>query len=168
MYREYKREDLSFDSNQLMIACKYGKEKEVKKLILHRKCNLNAQNVHGVTALMFAIGFRQFACAKILIESRCDVNIRQDNGKSALELSANAFCGSREIVVMLINNGSKITQKLTQNKLVRNVVECNRESMETLCFCLKAHNLPEAICDLIRACAYHATLIHHIYYSKIY
>lgn len=84
---------------------------------------INAQNLDGVTALMFALGSRQLDTAKTLIESGCNVHLKNKDGVSALPLAIHL--NNLELVKMMVKEGADLmalaaTDKKASAFLARN------------------------------------------------
>ena len=87
----YRRQSSS--RTPLMIACWEGTISCVKLLLSHKNIDLDLraedyQNYKcGKTALMYAILSKRIECAKLLIQSGCDVNINNSIGETAHDLA---------------------------------------------------------------------------------
>ncbi|KAJ8686782.1 hypothetical protein QAD02_022576 [Eretmocerus hayati] len=59
---------------------------------------------NGLTALMWAAGYGQISCAKLLLKAGADKNYKGSHGQSAIHLAA-AF-GHHDVVKLLLNHGA--------------------------------------------------------------
>jgi uncharacterized protein len=100
----------------LLIAVLNG-NKSVVQALLDRGAEINAKTGEwgslggGCTALMLAISEQHYELAKLLIEKKADVNIRNDLGKTALIIAADArFSGPQvlPIINILLENGADL------------------------------------------------------------
>lgn len=75
-------------------------------LVLSYKAKLDMKDSSGMTALMFAAGYRNYDIAELLIENLANVNLHSLNKVSALMFAVRAKSG--EIASLLIDNGAKV------------------------------------------------------------
>eukprot|EP00088_Acartia_fossae_P043881 TRINITY_DN4639_c0_g1_i15.p1 TRINITY_DN4639_c0_g1~~TRINITY_DN4639_c0_g1_i15.p1 ORF type:complete len:257 (-),score=47.50 TRINITY_DN4639_c0_g1_i15:79-849(-) len=69
-------------------AVNYGGDIEkIRKLLERRDCDPNAQDVHGWTVLHWAVNNGQVDLVRFFLERGCDLNIKDDNGVSAVDLA---------------------------------------------------------------------------------
>ena len=86
----------------LMEASYEGHLKVIKYLIENGKVNVNAKDDDGWTALMRASWRGYFEIVKYLVEKGADINIKNNNGKTALDLA-----DSEKIKEILRKTGAK-------------------------------------------------------------
>jgi ankyrin repeat protein len=88
-----------------MIAAHQGNI-EMAKLLIKYKSDINAQHkVSGNTALIAAIDQGQNDMVKFLIDCKVNLNVKNNSGKSALEMALDK--GNNYIVELLKNAGAK-------------------------------------------------------------
>lgn len=91
----------------LMVACWAGRL-EVVQLLLQRGADVNARNLTGTTAFMYAksaaLGSGSPAIMQCLVDRNADVEARDNHGKTALEYARDNF----ELVeIFILGQGSK-------------------------------------------------------------
>jgi ankyrin repeat protein len=74
------------------------------KVLLNHGANVNATDLEGRTALMFAAINLHLDIVEMLLERGADVNARANDGATALMLAAS--CGDAAIVQALLNRGA--------------------------------------------------------------
>lgn len=93
---------------ELHYATKWGKIDDIKDMI-DMKYNLNAcdEYGYGITTLMHALKYKELKIAKMLIEAKCDLNLKDHAGHTALHYAIEGDL--YDIVLDLINNGCDTT-----------------------------------------------------------
>jgi ankyrin repeat protein len=75
---------------------------EVVQLLLDKGIDIDTQDFKGRTVLMLAASQNDVVTVKILLENKANVNLKNDSGQTALDLSNDS-----EIIKMLLKAGSK-------------------------------------------------------------
>ena len=91
----------------LMHAAQQGRISFVKKLI-EQKVDLDRQDEYGVSALMMAIKSHHYDVADILINAKCDVNLR-DYGRIN-----NRYTGYNALMIATVMNSEYMIKKLVE------------------------------------------------------
>ena len=92
----------------LMEAVIHQDIEQVKKLI-EEDVNVNAQDRHGNTALMYAVNMENLEIIKLLINNRADVTIQRTNdGWTPLMEATGIYNNKIEIMQLLIDSGANI------------------------------------------------------------
>ena len=94
----------------MMCAALEGRTEAVKAL-LRKGAGVNAKDIEGRTALMFAVINRHADAVKVLLEHGADVNVKAGDGGTALMLAA--CSGDAEIVRALLSKGADVGGKFT-------------------------------------------------------
>jgi len=100
----------------LMFASSYDNEGIVKLLLNKNKGdNINQQNRHGDTALIFACENKNnYDTVKLLLDNRAEINIKNKYGQTALDIACeNNF---KNIVELLLEKGAEINIKNTNSE----------------------------------------------------
>ena len=88
-----------------MVAARNGNAKIVQTLI-DEGANLDAKDIYGETALMYAIGYRHTMIAKTLIDEGASVNEEDVAGMTALNIAMGQ--GNTEVAELLKEKGAEI------------------------------------------------------------
>ncbi len=111
---DYKNTDLTeliYESNALIIACKYGYE-DVVKLLIANGANVNLADSSGNVPLSYAAQNGNENIVNTLIRNRAKVNISNHRGITPL-MNASAD-GHINVAMILIENGADINTKSHQ------------------------------------------------------
>ena len=73
-----------FDYNPLLFVSRYSRlihnSETILKILIKHKCNIDAENKYGVTAIMLAAGYSHSTSnlntVELLIRNKCDINLR--------------------------------------------------------------------------------------------
>lgn len=84
----------------LMAATVKG-EKEIVKLLLDHKAEVNITDAQGITALHYATMFNKEAIVKLLFDAGADAKLKDTNGKSALD---HAETMKNEKIIKILKN----------------------------------------------------------------
>ena len=84
---------------------------------------INKQNADGVTALMYALGSKQYDVAKALVRSGCNVHLKNSEGVTALALAV--YANQLELVQMMVAEGADLMSLATTNAKVRSFLARN-------------------------------------------
>jgi len=79
---------------------------DIAKLLIAAGADVNAQSIHGDTALMYTSVTGHPEIAKMFIEAGADVNARSNNGSTALMLAIDPV--HTEIVQLLLEFGADV------------------------------------------------------------
>lgn len=82
----------------LMAAVVKG-NKEIVQALLENNANPNLTDVHGTTALIYAVQFKNAAILKLLLDHKADKSKIDDKGKTAFEYAV--FSNDEEIINLL-------------------------------------------------------------------
>jgi ankyrin repeat protein len=93
---------------------------DMARFLVSRGADVNAQDVTGLTALMWAIMFNSYAITELLISNGADVNARDISGDTPLIFAAKS--GKKELVELLITSGSDLNAKCKGNNATLNLV----------------------------------------------
>ena len=85
---------------ELMSAARFLESFEKAQQLIKRNPDVNQKNAHGRTALMVAVGRRNWRMVPLLIESKADINGQDNNGETALMKAAKI--DSMEMVMLLL------------------------------------------------------------------
>ena len=96
----------SFNSAQLVVAAREGEFHTVLELI-SMGCDVNARDVYGSTALIYAVAAHKEEIVKTLLSHGADVNLTDDDGGTALFYSVFWGCPV-SIVKLLIESGANV------------------------------------------------------------
>jgi ankyrin repeat protein len=90
----------------LMFAAPYGETATIARL-LENGANVNARDIRGMTALMFtaASDNQNLDAARLLIAKGADVNIKSNDGETALDWARKA--GNPKMIALLEKHGAK-------------------------------------------------------------
>lgn len=88
------------DFVDLIKSAKFGRIDEMMEA-LDMGANINAKGCHSRTALIQAVRCRQKESVKFLLDHGADVTIKDDDGKTALDLATNETYGFPEVVELL-------------------------------------------------------------------
>lgn len=66
-----------------------GHDKLMEK-ILNAGCNPDARDLHGVTALMFAVSYGEKKITKLLLLHKANIHLRNDRGETSLIMAVNS------------------------------------------------------------------------------
>jgi outer membrane protein assembly factor BamB len=141
---------------ELLAAAKKGDAAAVKAL-LAKGADVNAKSAYGVTALGFAADRGQVEVAKVLIEHKADVNVK-DSFYQATPLSWAASRGHAGVVKVLVEAGAKDVESVLVSAaatgeiaVVRALLETNKIKAEGLTRALQAvHSDKPAVAELLK------------------
>ena len=84
-------------------------EKEIIKLLLHRKADCNLGNNRGRTVLHVAVARRSLPVTRMLLQHRPDIEARDDEGMTALHLASRS--GEKEFSKLLLEHGAEVNAR---------------------------------------------------------
>ena len=93
----------------IMVAAKYGATRFIKKVFYHHLARVNAQDVYGRTALMYAIRRGSRRCVEVLLHQGTDVDITDNWNATALHYAA--FCPNPIVLRMILAKRPDINAK---------------------------------------------------------
>ncbi|XP_055056119.2 uncharacterized protein ankdd1b isoform X1 [Misgurnus anguillicaudatus] len=114
-----------YDSNEMLLETEKdfinaAKRNDVKGMKLFgRGMNVNAINVHGRTALHYAVAFKNVEAVDMLLRSRAKLDLPDKHGLTAIHLAA--WFGSLEILMLLVQGGA---DQSIENTDGMNMVHC--------------------------------------------
>jgi ankyrin repeat protein len=97
--------NLTANANELISAAENGQTEKVRELI-NKKANLNLQNEHGKTALIWAALKGHMEIAELLIKKGAKLDLQDNIGNTALMWAV--YYGHTEIAELLIKKGAKL------------------------------------------------------------
>jgi len=100
------------NENALILATKFGKERAVKTLLQH-SIFVNQQDYLGNTALYYAVDIQNTKLIKLLLCNNADMNIKNLDGKSALDLAYED--GNKNVLNALMNPNVYTKTDIDQN-----------------------------------------------------
>ena len=81
---------LNVDGDYLLhIACQWGDVDIVRYLITDQRCAFNIKNMHLDTPLHLACYMKNLSIVRLLLEQKCDTNIRNKKGETAQDIPLN-------------------------------------------------------------------------------
>lgn len=120
--------DTSRDPRTALIWASLMEDKQIAKLLITAKANLNIQDRNGDTALICAAEHGHPAIIKILIEAKANLDIQNQEGKTAL-ISGVSNQAYPEITEMLIKAGADVN--VLDNMGQTALIEACRQTFET-------------------------------------
>jgi ankyrin repeat protein len=99
--------------NMDLYAALYGDLPEVKRL-LTAGAEVNAKDMHGATALMYASRGGHRKVAELLLARGAEVNAKTTDGRTALMLASES--GHRKVAELLLAKGAEVSAKNTHGK----------------------------------------------------
>ena len=72
---------------------------ELVKLLINKGANLDLTDSNGITALIYAVQFKNIEILKTLLEHKANKSLVDKNGKTAFEYAV--FSGNEEIINLL-------------------------------------------------------------------
>ncbi|XP_042580540.1 ankyrin repeat and death domain-containing protein 1B isoform X2 [Cyprinus carpio] len=103
-------EDGGYDSKEMLLEVEKdfieaAKRNDVECMkLLGRGVNVNSKNVHGRTALHYAVAFRNVEAVDVLLRRRAKLDLQDKHGLTAVHLAA--WFGSLEILKLLVQAGA--------------------------------------------------------------
>ena len=106
------------EGNTSLHAAVYGCcTNDILQEIIAHKIHLDAQNIHGKTALFLACSYRRQEFVKILLEAGSNPNIADNKGDTCLHATITGGC-SKWIIRTLIENGAYVNATNKDNTTV--------------------------------------------------
>jgi hypothetical protein len=99
---------------------------ELVKILLEKGVNVNAENDHGLTALMTASAQGHVEVAQLLVDRDADVDARDSAGETALMYAASK--GFFEVVKLLVENGAGVA--VEESSLVKAMAVARKNGHE--------------------------------------
>ncbi|XP_051529583.1 ankyrin repeat and death domain-containing protein 1B [Myxocyprinus asiaticus] len=118
-------EDGGYDSTEMLLEAEKdfieaAKKNNVESMkLLGRSVNVNAKNVHGRTALHYAVAFRNVEAVDVLLRRRAKLDLQDKHGLTAIHLAA--WFGSLEILKLLVQGGA---DQSIENSEGMNMMHC--------------------------------------------
>lgn len=134
-----------YNANALMVAAYNGNVDAVKFCLTIKQININQQNIHGITPLMFAVLRNYPEVIKPLVDAGSDVNVVEENGYSALMLAAEN--GKSDMVTMLLEARADYALKNNKGRTASDIaIQKNHpEIAQLIADWAKAHELKKEL-----------------------
>lgn len=87
------------DNGTALMASVVKGNKDLVELLIKSGANLNLTDTNGLTALIYAVQFKNIEMLKLLLEHHADKSLVDKNGKTAFEYAV--FSGNEEIISLL-------------------------------------------------------------------
>ena len=109
---------------------------ETLQEIINHKAHLDAQNIHGQTALWLACSYRQQDSVRILLAAGTNTNIADNFGNTSLHSAVFGNC-SKKMIRAIINHGADVnaTNKFNETALI---ISCTKQNIDAIKVLLKA------------------------------
>jgi hypothetical protein len=107
-------------------AASTGDHEALAILLAAPACDVNAKDDEGRTALHFACGYGEIACAEALLSAKADADAMDKNSNTALHYAAGY--GRREVVQLLVDAGASVVLKNADGKSPIDVARLNNQA----------------------------------------
>jgi hypothetical protein len=107
-------------------AASQGDHEALAVLLAAPGCEVNAKDEEGRTALHFACGYGEIACAEALLSAKADADATDKNSNTALHYAAGY--GRRDVVQLLVDAGASVVLKNADGKSPIDVARLNNQA----------------------------------------
>ena len=123
---EDEEEDEEEGEVTLHSAASAGDHDALTKLLGEPGTDVNAKDEEGRTALHFACGYGEIACAEALLNAKADADATDKNANTALHYAAGY--GRRDVVQLLVDHGASVVLKNADGKSPIDVARLNNQN----------------------------------------
>lgn len=122
IHKKEKEQDKLFLENALIIAA----EKNIHKAVDHllKEIDINCKNAHGQNALMRAIREHRESMVKKLIDKGIDITAKDNQGKTALDISLDGVSSCFYAAALLIEKGMQFNRLEQQDETLYYCCRC--------------------------------------------
>lgn len=114
------------DELTLHSAASTGDHEALAVLLAAPDCDVNEKDEEGRTALHFACGYGEMACAEALLAAKANADALDKNSNTALHYAAGY--GRRDVVQLLIDAGASVVLKNADGKTPSDVARLNNQA----------------------------------------
>jgi hypothetical protein len=107
-------------------AASTGDHEALAVLLAAPGCEVNAKDEEGRTALHFACGYGEIACAEALLAAKANADATDKNSNTALHYAAGY--GRRDVVQLLVDAGASVVLKNADGKSPIDVARLNNQA----------------------------------------
>ncbi len=107
-------------------AASTGDDEALAVLLAAPECDVNEKDEEGRTALHFACGYGEIACAEKLLAAKANADALDKNSNTALHYAAGY--GRRDVVQLLIDAGASVVLKNADGKTPSDVARLNNQA----------------------------------------
>lgn len=117
------------NSTPLMKACYANHDAIITILLAHPKLNVNEQDIHGRTALMFAAQSNNLQAVQKLLDKKANVNATDKDSWTPLTYACMKNNAGLDIVKILINAGAKDDGRYRQGTALLCAVQAQKQEI---------------------------------------